>query len=220
MAFPTLVLAAHGTRLPAGRSTLGSVVMAVRRERPALSVRLAHLDVQSPRLHEVVRKGDVVVPLLLARGHHVGVDVAGVGRLGATAARHLGADDRLVALASQRLDEAGALPTDDVVLVSAGSKASESRLDVDAAAHKLAKLRHTRVTTATVSTVAEVVGALRRRGRVAVATWLVAPGSFSDVVARCRADAIAAPLGLSFELVEIVLSRYDEALSLSAQRLA
>jgi sirohydrochlorin ferrochelatase len=217
MSFPTLVLAAHGTALPAGRRTVGSVVMAVRRERPSLAVRLAHLDVQSPRLHEVVRKGDVVVPLLLARGHHVGVDVAGVARLGATAARHLAADDRLVALASRRLDEAGALPSDDVVLVTAGSRDPESRLDVEAAAHKLAKLRHTRVATATVGTVAEVVEAHRRRGRVAVSTWLVAPGSFSDAVRRCRADAIAAPLGLSCELVETVLDRYDEALSRCAQ---
>jgi sirohydrochlorin ferrochelatase len=217
MAFPTLVLAAYGTRLPAGRTTVDSIVMAVRRQRPALPVRLAHLDIQSPRLGEVGGKSDVVVPLLLARGQRVGVDL---GRLGATVARHLGADDRLVGLASRRLDEAGALPSDDIVMVCAGSSDPQARLDIDSAARKLAKLRHTRITTATISTAHEVVEAQRRRGRVAVASWLVAAGTLSDEVTGCRADAIAAPLGLSVELVDTVLDRYDEALVQLVQRLA
>jgi hypothetical protein len=191
--------------------------MAVRRQRPALPVRLAHLDIQSPRLGEVGGKSDVVVPLLLARGQRVGVDL---GRLGATVARHLGADDRLVGLASRRLDEAGALPSDDIVMVCAGSSDPQARLDIDSAARKLAKLRHTRITTATISTAHEVVEAQRRRGRVAVASWLVAAGTLSDEVTGCRADAIAAPLGLSVELVDTVLDRYDEALVQLVQRLA
>ncbi len=61
----------------------------------------------------------------------------------------------------------------------------------------------------------EAVARLRRRGaaRVAVATYLLAPGRFLDRVRACGADAVAAPIGAHDAAARLVLRRYDEALS-------
>ncbi|WP_433275000.1 sirohydrochlorin chelatase [Actinosynnema sp. CS-041913] len=48
-------------------------------------------------------------------------------------------------------------------------------------------------------------------GRVAVASWLLAPGLFHRAVARSGADVVAAPIGAHPRVVEAVLLRYYEA---------
>jgi hypothetical protein len=78
---PTLIVCAHGTRDPAGRATIEAVVAAVAARLPAVSVQPAYVDVHGPDIVEVVDalppgEGGVVVPLLLAGGYHVHVDIA------------------------------------------------------------------------------------------------------------------------------------------------
>ena len=76
--FPTLIAVAHGTRSPAGRRQVQELAAAVARRRPGLDVRLCYVDVQEPKVADVVPTvGDaVVVPLLLSCGYHVRVDIA------------------------------------------------------------------------------------------------------------------------------------------------
>jgi sirohydrochlorin ferrochelatase len=60
----------------------------------------------------------------------------------------------------------------------------------------------------------DVVRALRRGGarRVAVASYLLAPGHFQRRVAEAGADVVSPPLGAHDALARLVLRRYDEAL--------
>lgn len=61
--------------------------------------------------------------------------------------------------------------------------------------------------------VSTLVTALRRAGerRVAVASWLLAPGVFQDRLHACGADVVAEPLGLHDGVVDAVLRRYRVA---------
>lgn len=59
-------------------------------------------------------------------------------------------------------------------------------------------------------TVAALVEGLRAAGadRVAVASWLLAPGVFQDRVRGSGADVVADPLGVHDDVVRALLDRY------------
>jgi sirohydrochlorin ferrochelatase len=63
--------------------------------------------------------------------------------------------------------------------------------------------------------VADAVAALRRDGaeRVAVASWLLAPGLFQRRLDESGADVVAGPLSDHPAVVELVVRRYRAALS-------
>ena len=69
-------------------------------------------------------------------------------------------------------------------------------------------------------TVESAVATLRGRGapRVAVATYLLFPGLFADKLAAAGADVVSAPLASAPEVVELVLARYDAAVTGRARR--
>ncbi len=220
---PVLVACAHGTRDPAGRREVGALVAALRVARPGLCVEAAFVDVQPPRVGQVVRRVGVrgqravVVPLLLSGGYHVHVDVAAaVAEHGADAARALGPDDRLTAIVLDRLREAGATGADAVVLAAAGSSDARAVADVEVV---LAALRGVWDGPVSVGygakaspTVAQAVAAARAdhpRRRVVLAAYLLAPGFFHDRLAGSGADLVSAPVGADPRLVELVLERYD-----------
>ena len=52
--YPTLIAVAHGTRSPAGRRQIRQLAAAVSRRRPGLDVRLCYVDVQNPKVADVV----------------------------------------------------------------------------------------------------------------------------------------------------------------------
>ena len=59
----------------------------------------------------------------------------------------------------------------------------------------------------------------RTSGRVAVATYLLAPGFFADrvaAVARAAGATASPPLGADPRLAALALHRYDEALRMAA----
>ncbi|MGL5818583.1 MAG: sirohydrochlorin chelatase, partial [Phycicoccus sp.] len=102
-----LVLCAHGTRDAAGRAVIGGVVEAVAAALPEVAVHEAYVDVHGPEVGAVVaavpradgpRPAGVVVPLLLAAGYHVHVDLADAvrARSDVVVTPALGPDDRLV----------------------------------------------------------------------------------------------------------------------------
>ncbi|TDE30037.1 CbiX/SirB N-terminal domain-containing protein [Actinomadura sp. 6K520] len=178
----------------------------------------------------------VVVPLLLARGYHALVDVPErAGRLlpGAVTARPLGPDALLAGaladlLAGPPAAAGGAAagpphpvlplrPADTVVLGAAGSADPAGIADVRAAARLLARRLRRRVPHGFVAAggppLDAVVAGLRRAGagRVAVASYLLAPGRFHDRIAACGADAVTPPIGAHPAAARLVLRRYDEA---------
>ncbi len=80
----------------------------------------------------------VVVPLLLAPGFHVHVDIQqAVDRPSAVASRTLGPDARLTGVLLDRLAQAGATTDDVIVLGAAGSTDVRARQSIDAAARML-----------------------------------------------------------------------------------
>ncbi len=82
---PALVVCGHGTRDARGRAVVAAAVEAVAARLPGVDVREAYVDVHGPAVDEVVAslparpdgsRAGVVVPLLLAAGYHVRVDLA------------------------------------------------------------------------------------------------------------------------------------------------
>lgn len=217
---PALVLAAHGTRDPAGPVVLDEVRAALA---DALGVRagLAYVDVIEPTVAQGlagIEGPAVVVPAFLAAGYHVRTDlprqVAACRRADVTIAPSLGPDPRLADVAVDRLVEAGWRAGDAVVLAAAGS--SDRRALADVA--KAAELVGARVAApvavgyaATASpTVAEAVRQARSTGvrRVAVASWLLAPGLFQERLGDAHADVFAGPLGAHAAVVDALAERY------------
>lgn len=228
---PVLVACAHGTRDPAGRRAVARLRLGVAAARPGLDVLAANVDVQKPMLDDVVARvvgagrRCIVVPLLLAAGYHVAVDVARAVALApdaVAAAEALGPDDALVDVLVERLAEAGAAPSAAVVLGAAGSSDPRAVADVEAVAAALARRRGTPVAAGYLSAATPTVAAVLDRYRaqaattgpaeVAVATYLLAPGFFADRLARL-ADGlpVSAPLAPHPRLAELVLRRYDAA---------
>lgn len=225
----TLVVVAHGTRDPAGALAAAEIVDAVRARMPEVPVELAFADVRDPGVPEVLRRLDpvddqpvVVVPAFLAAGYHVRVDVpeqiARSGRRGALLAEPIGPAPNVVAAVHERLVEAGWRRGDAVVLAAAGSSDERALADVRRAATLLSQrtrqpVRIGYVTTARPS-VDEAVAAVRRgRRRVAVASWLLAPGLFHRWVAEAGADLVSEPIGAHPRLVEQVIRCYADALA-------
>ncbi|MFC4062113.1 sirohydrochlorin chelatase [Planomonospora corallina] len=219
----TLVLAAHGTRSAAGEETLAGLRDAVRRARPGRRVELAYLEISSPLLADVLPAlpgPAVVVPLLLAGGYHVHLDLPAVvaaARPDATVAPPLGPHPLLTAVLARRLAAAGLRHTDAVVLGAAGSSDPAALDDVRAAARLLAARLSRPVTAAFASAgsppVAGAIRALRATPapRIALASYLLAPGFFQGRMEGSGADLVSAPLGVDPDLAELVWRRFDQA---------
>lgn len=212
----TLVLVAHGTRDPAGAQVAVAVADGVRARLPGTRVEVAFADVRAPDLTTVLREVDepaVVVPMFLASGYHVTVDLpAQILASGRDAVRTpaFGPAPTLVAAARDRLRAAGWRTGDPVVLAAAGSSDPLARAEVAAAARRLGVLvgAPVRVGYAATATprVDTVVSELD--GRVAVASWLLAPGLFHRTVAASGAAVVADPLGAHPSVVDLAVRRY------------
>lgn len=204
----TVVVAAHGTRDPAGVAVAGQLTDALRARLAGSSVLLAFVDVLGPAVRDVIAgvPGPVtVVPAFLTCGYHVRIDipreVAATGRRDVTVTAALGPHPLLVCAMADRLCAAGWCLGDAVVLAAAGSSDERAVADVRAAAVQLSGELGCRVRVGFVATgspsVTALVRGLRARGapRVAVASWLLAPGLFHRRLTSTGADVVAAPLG-------------------------
>ena len=222
-----LVATSHGTDVPAARTSITALVEAVREASPHLDVREAFVDVQEPPVARVVDSIDglaVVVPLLLAPGFHVHVDVQrAVDRRSAVASRTLGPDARLTSLLLDRLSQAGATTDDIIVLGAAGSTDVRARQSIDAAARMLGSAWGAPVPVGhiggTGTPINEIVRDMSNAGRrVVVASYLMAPGFFYDRLLTCGAQVVTRPLldGQDVDpgMVSLVLDRFAEAAGL------
>jgi sirohydrochlorin ferrochelatase len=220
----SLVATSHGTDVEAAQRAITALVDAVAAAAPHLDVREAFVDVQLPRVDTALDLVDglaVVVPLLLAPGFHVRVDIGEAAqREWVAAAGTLGADDRLTDVMLRRLEQAGATRDDVVVLGSAGSTDPSALGSIDEAAERLARAWGAPVVVGHVggsgTPMSDVVRDVRQAGRrVVIVSYLMAPGFFYDRMQRCGADVVTGPLldggAVADELVSLVLDRFAEA---------
>ena len=145
-----LVIAAHGTRLAEGVAACHELADLVRGRLPGVDVSVGFVELAEPSVPDAVvgalagapadQGAAVVVPLMLGTGGHVRSDIPGfieealakVPGARVDYARHLGADDRLVAAVDQRLREAAAdWPVEEttVVFVGRGCLVPEANAD-------------------------------------------------------------------------------------------
>lgn len=215
-----LVLVAHGTGRPAARTAVGALVADVRALLPDVRVRLAHVDVQSPSLTTVmadVRAAGgraVVVPLLLAAGYHVEVDIAAAVDPARDVVTPTFADHpALVDIALGRIDRTG---LDALVVAAAGSSRAGAREQVQRFAAAVGVAAGVPVTVGWAAsgapTVADAVAAARSGGRVGVVTYLLAPGVFAARARTAALDAgavvVGSPLAPDPRLAAIVVERF------------
>jgi sirohydrochlorin ferrochelatase len=208
-----LLLAAHGTASADGSATTARLTAAVAAARPSVPVALCFLDVATPLLADALDDSPtVVVPLLLTTGYHVQSDIpaAVAGRPATVVARHLGPAPVLADLLAERLPA----PARSTALVAVGSSRLEAAAELATAAGLLAAVIDAPVTVLTLgAALRPALAALP--APVRVATYLLAEGQFVTTL-RTAADGIATvaePLGVHPKLVELIWTRYDEALA-------
>ncbi|RJQ72836.1 sirohydrochlorin chelatase [Pseudonocardiaceae bacterium YIM PH 21723] len=213
----TLLLCVHGTRDERGQWAAQALRDAVADKLPGVPVLVAYADVCEPTLAQrlrVVVGPVVVIPVFLASGYHVRVDVPdqvwASGKTNVLVTEPPGPHPRLAAVAHDRLVRAGLRSSDSVVLGAAGSSDPRATADVYRAARALA-LRVGRPVpvgflTGSGPSVAEVVGT--QTGRVAVASWLLLPGEFHSRLVASGADVVAEPLGYHPGLAGLLARRY------------
>jgi sirohydrochlorin ferrochelatase len=225
-----LVIVAHGSRDEAAHACVGDIADGVGAVLPDVPVRVGYVDVRPPTVADAVADlraagltGAVVVPAFLASGYHVRTDLpAQLAACGSDPARFrvtpaLGPDPLLARAAVRRLAEAGWRYGDAVVLAAAGSSDPVALAEVRTAGRMLAAEVGRRVRVGFVATAAPpvdaVVAALRAAGdrRIAVASWLLAPGIFHTRLARAGADVVGAPLGAHPDVVALIAARYTAA---------
>lgn len=228
-----LVVAAHGTASAEGRQVVEDCAAAAA-ARLGVPHTVGYVDVCGPALEEVLAgtAAPVVVPLFLASGYHVRHDVPAAveAAAGATVTPALGdASEVVTALADQVLAAGGAGGTpggpavghlDAVVLTAAGSSVGRARAEAVAVARHLEERLGLPVGTAYLTGAGprpeEEVRRLRAtgRGRVVLATHLLAPGHFLDRARRTAAalgTVASGPLGTHPAVVSLVARRYREA---------
>jgi sirohydrochlorin ferrochelatase len=231
---PALLAISHGTSSPAGQAAVESLVAAVARRLPDVTVRLGHVDVQQPDVAaslDGIPAGTpvVIVPLLLSAGYHVRVDLKQqtAGREGVVIAPALGPDPRLVDALLARLEPLAPGPGDQLVLAVAGSSDDRANEDCRVTARMLGERLGREVTTgflaaadprldAAVAAAQAAVATIDGPGAVVVADYLIAPGYFHDLAVRLAGSARVAPPLLGDDeppapLVDLVIDRYTDA---------
>jgi len=213
---PVLVLAMHGTRSESGQQVAAELVAAVAVRLPGVEVHLGWADVLSPTLTETLAGlGEaVVVPAFLTAGYHVTSDLPAAIEAAGGRARLAGLiGPALTDAVADRLLAAGG-PGDAVVLAAAGSARQRSLDEVAAAARQLAERLGRPVIPAFLTvaqpSVTQAVAQLRESGhdRVAVASYLLAPGVFAERLQTVGADVVSDPIGVHPLVVEAVANAY------------
>jgi len=221
-AWPALLGVAHGGRDPAAQATIRALLTRVAGLAPGIAVRAAFVQHAEPSLAGALASDAagpvVIVPLLLAAGYHLGHDIGEAAqRAGVPVAAPLGPDPGLVPALAGRLAAAGVPDWAPVVLAAAGSADPQAAAATRDQAALLAERRRAPVLAAFASaarpTVAEAIADLTARtgGPVAVATYLLAPGSFHDRLRHSGAAWVSPPLGDHPAMAGLVLDRFRAA---------
>jgi len=245
-ALPPLVAVAHGSRDPRAAAVVADLMALVqarghRSGLAGLQARAAFLGHALPSVPDVIEslpasggRPVIVLPLLLTEAYHSDTDLPAVldearsrrPWLQISYGRPLGPHPGLLHALDRRLAEAG-MPAPEadtaVVLAAAGSSRPAANAAVTSVAAAWQAARGWRAVvpayaSAASPTPGEAVAALRRGGapRVAVATYLLAPGVFADQIRdqslAAGATAVSAALGAAPEVADVVVERYLEAI--------
>ena len=201
---------------------------AVRRDAPSIDVHDVPVDQLQPDASwPPVR---VAVPLSLTDGTDVSAALAVATRLDPSirVAAPLGPDWALAEICVQRLIEAGTRKDDTIVLGVAGSDDDAAIEGFSRAARLVSAVWGGPVHIGSVggrdTPLTDAVDIARAYGhRVVVASYLLTPGRFADMLRHCGADLVTAPLldgGVPDQrLVSLVLTRFHQALDVGASRL-
>jgi len=220
---PALLAVAHGSRNQAAADVVNTLARQVRRLAPFIDVHVAFIGHAEPSLSAGLGgagSNPVIVPLLLSAGYHLSADIAGAATAaGARVADPLGPDELLLTALTARLTEADVPARTPVVLAAAGSSdpagAADVRKQADLLAERLGAPVVGAFAAAVPPSVPEAVAELRdRTGQpVAVASYLLAPGHFQDLLQESGADWVTEPLGGHPALAGLVIDRYRTAAS-------
>ncbi len=232
-----LVAVAHGSTDPRASATIAELAAVARQRSPGLDLRTAFLGHAPPSLPQVLGTIEAdrevtVLPLLLTAAYHSKADLP---RMLARTSRRirygdtLGPHPLLLNALERRLAEADPEGLEDpartaVVLAAAGSSDPEANATISRmAAQWRARTGWFAVRPAYASAAepspAAAVAALLRDGapRVAVATYLLAPGLFADRIRQAAlaagAVAVSPALGARAEVADVLLDRFAEARS-------
>ncbi len=226
----TLILAAHGTRKPAGVAMIADLAERVGAQLRQ-PVRVAFVDVLGPTPTEILAgmadagRPAIVVPAFLSRGYHVRTDlpahVAASGHPDVTVTPALGPGPQMVRLIAARLVESGWQADDSVILAAAGTSDPAARADLHLTARMLSEWVGSPVELAFAATgdpgVADAVATQRGQGarRVAIASYLLADGLFQERLRSSGADLVAEPLGTHTAIPWLIADRFRRAGTLS-----
>jgi sirohydrochlorin ferrochelatase len=231
MTLPALLAVIEGASEVTDDGAVELLLAAVRRAAPGLRVVSTSVDVHRPELRRVLATqlpaGEpvVAVPLMLSPGLHLHRDLErelAAATAPAALTPALGADDAVVELLAHRLLRSG-LEADDVVVMAAPGSSDHHvvRDSIDVArrlAHRLERYVTVGFLTAAVPRLAGAVDTMRGlhpMSRVAVSSYLLAPGRFAESIAGAGGDVVAGPLLLPGRrppgaLVDLVLARYRQ----------
>jgi sirohydrochlorin ferrochelatase len=217
----SLLLCAHGPQSTRGRAALAGLVNAVRREAHDLDVVDTYVDAQEPSITTTIEATSgprSLVPLMLAYDRDVSVDIVRASHLDPAVAvtPPLGPDWVLAEVGVRRLFEAGARPSDTIVLAADATTGERALADIAKAARLLSAVWGGRVHVGALggpdTALAEAVDVARAYGqRVVVSSYLLTTGSAHQAMVDCGADVVTAPLldnnPPDPRLVELVLAR-------------
>ncbi|HEX7105542.1 MAG TPA: CbiX/SirB N-terminal domain-containing protein [Acidothermaceae bacterium] len=223
MSSAALLAVAHGSPDPRAEPVLEALMARVRAERPGLVAKLAHLGHTDPDVATAVRslveagsRRVVVVPLLLTAAFHARTDLpalldelrAELPSVELAQTPVLGPHPLLLSLVRRRLTEVGADPAGSLVLGAVGTSDAGANAEL---ADVAARLGAAVGFAAGEPSVDRVVDELRADtgGQVAIASYVLAPGTLPDRFAATKADLVTQPLGAEPEIVSIVLERFD-----------
>jgi len=230
-----LVAVAHGSKDPRASAIVAELAAVARERSPGLDLRTAFLGHAPPSLPQVLGTIEAdrpvtVLPLLLTAAFHSKSDIprmlARVGRPGVSYGATLGPHPLLIDALDRRLAEADPGAHADpgrtaVVLAAAGSSDPEANATIARLAAQWQSragwhaVRPAYASAAGPSPAAAVAGLLRDGApRVAVATYLLAPGLFADRIRHASlaagAAAVSPALGACPEVADVLLDRFAE----------
>ncbi|GAB2753476.1 sirohydrochlorin chelatase [Salinifilum aidingensis] len=216
-----VLLAAHGTREPAGPRVINAIAARVS-ARLDVPVHTAYVDVIGPTIADVLRADPgpfVVVPAFLSSGYHVRSDVpagmASSARNDVLVSPALGPAPELAVAMRDRLREAGWRPGAEVMFSAAGSTDPRALQETCGAAGMLGRACG-QTLSATYVTAAEPRTAAVCHRPAFIAPYLLAPGLFHRELAKLPVRGVAAPIGAHPRVIDLVVRRYEEGFALSA----
>ncbi len=214
-----IIVCGHGSRSLAGRTAVSRLVTAMRRQAIGHEVVDAFVDVRQPSLVDVVaqtRGPRVIVPLALGHDATLQTHLSRVRSDLVSIAPPVGPDWVLAELGVQRLIEAGARPSDTIVLVAPRVDGPSALADVAQAARFLSAVWggpvHVGIVEGDGTPVDEALDVARAHGRRVVVAWYsLEPFEDAPRIGDLGADVMTAPLmgpdGPDPRLVSLVLER-------------